>query len=85
VLVSVLLVAAIASWTLPVTSFAAEESECEELAGEPQKLCKLYCDEIDCDGLITFTNFYFCHKILNEFRKITGDENPPCKATFIEI
>ncbi|MGB7293402.1 MAG: hypothetical protein WBD99_14600 [Thermodesulfobacteriota bacterium] len=85
VLLFIMLVATMVLLTLPATSFATEESGCDELSGRPQRLCKLYCEEINCVSEIPNVGFIFCDSILTQFEYLTDGNKPPCTASVQNI
>jgi hypothetical protein len=59
----------------------SEETVCNSLDGVLFGLCNAYCEAMDCDSPNPQASPTACSKVLDNFKKHSGGQVPPCVAT----
>jgi hypothetical protein len=73
-----LVIVPLAIYSQPLSATQAD-GICTEagLTGGELKFCTVYCEKLDCDSMESEGSATACQKVLDSYRKKTG-ENPPC-------
>jgi len=59
----------------------SEETVCDSLDGVLFGLCNAYCEAMDCDSPQPQASPTACSRVLDNFKKHSGGQIPPCVAT----
>ena len=59
----------------------SEETVCNGLDGALFGLCNAYCEAMDCDSPNHHASDTACARVLDNYRKHSGGQPPPCAAT----